>query len=229
MKNRVLWKMFLLEIVTFGIYRLYFLIKTRNEMVRLNPNIKIKSPWFLLVPIIVIIAAFLVMMGSFIAAAKNSTNCPGNTGFSASTNASTQSSLYGANSSSFDSTTPNNANYTNTSNLDSPGCDPQKAASIAGLAGGLVFYVALFAAFIMYVIWLWGYCHATEVITQSKLSFAVSLIIMVLVPDGIDILILQDYFNKVGATAHSDTPAQPQAFQPPPPVTPVGPAPLTPA
>jgi len=51
--------MFLLEIVTLGIYRLYFLIKTRREIMNLKPDVKIKSPAFLLLPIGIIFAAIV--------------------------------------------------------------------------------------------------------------------------------------------------------------------------
>ncbi len=69
MKKRTLWKMFLLEVITAGIYTLYFLVKTRDEMMQLNPNIKIKSSAFLFVSVILSIAG-AVLEGTGVKAAS---------------------------------------------------------------------------------------------------------------------------------------------------------------
>jgi len=61
----------------------------------------------------------------------------------------------------------------------------------------LALYAAIPLTIILVVVWEWSYSHGVEAITDAKLSFALSLIILLLVPDGIDILIIQDYFNKV--------------------------------
>src|SRR4051812_28581676 len=66
MKKRSLWKMFLLEIVTLGIYRLYYFIKTRREMMDRDPSIKIMSPVFLIAPIAIVIIGFVILMASAI-------------------------------------------------------------------------------------------------------------------------------------------------------------------
>lgn len=50
MKKRSIGKMFVLTIVTLGIYRLYWFIKTRKEMMSIA-DVDIPSPFLLLAPI----------------------------------------------------------------------------------------------------------------------------------------------------------------------------------
>jgi hypothetical protein len=184
MKKRTIWKMFLLEIVTLGIYRLYFLIKTRREMMDLNPNVKIKSPAFLLAPILVGIAAFVILFVFIFASAHNQVQCiNSSTTYNGSQSVAT-------------------SNNTNAQNCSSTG-------SSTSLIALLLFYPLIFVAVILFVVWEWSYSHGVEIITENKLSFALSLIILILVPDGIDILIIQDYFNKLSV---SPIPSNPQAF-----------------
>ena len=175
--------MFLLEIVTFGIYRLYYLIKTRREMMDRNSNVKIMSPAFLLVPIGIIIATFIGMIVALIATASTnvSNSC-----------ASTYSSY---------STTATSSTLQNCSSH----------ANVAPLIIMLVFYLAIPAAFVFYVIWIWSYSHGVEEVTENKLGFALSLIILILVPDGIDILVIQDYFNKLSPVAVDTNSSAPPA------------------
>jgi len=146
MKKRVIWKMFLLEIVTLGIYKLYYLIKTRREMMNADPAIKIMSPAVLLVPVLLIIAGFIFLIALSAAGAEH-----------ASSNS------------------------------------PNTASTVALL----VFYLAFLIAYALFVVWEWSYSQAVEKVTGGKLSFALALVVLVLVPDGIDILIIQDYFNKL--------------------------------
>jgi hypothetical protein len=135
MKKRSIVKMLLLEIVTLGIYRLYWFIKTRKEMMTLA-NVDIPTPWIFVMPLFGYIFGFVILIAS---------------------------SLDG------------NSNP----------------------VAMLLFYAIIFASFIVYALWLWKYSKAVEVITNEKMSFALSLLILLAVPDGIDILIVQDYFNKV--------------------------------
>jgi hypothetical protein len=81
------------------------------------------------------------------------------------------------------------------------------------LVSMLVFYIGLIVAMILFVVWIWSYSQGVALTTDGKLSFAVCLIILILVPDGIDILIVQDYFNKLDTAPAGTTP----------PMAPVGP------
>ena len=135
MKKRSIGKMLLLSIVTLGIYRLYWFVKTRAEMKSIA-DVDIPSPWIFALPIFGYIFGFWLLI--------------------------TTSSRVGSNP-----------------------------------VGLLVFYGLLFGAFIITALWLWRYSKAVEVVTHEKLSFALSLIVLLAVPDGIDILIIQDYFNKI--------------------------------
>ena len=65
------------------------------------------------------------------------------------------------------------------------------------IASVVAFYVSLLAVPALMAIWLWKYSKAVEEITNEKMSFAISLLILLAVPDGIDILIVQDAFNKI--------------------------------
>ena len=186
MKKRNLWKMFLLEIVTLGIYRLYFLIKTRREMMDLNPNIKIKSPWFLIAPGLIVGIAFIALMISIFATTSSAQHCL------ASTNS--------------------QSNYSFSSEQTStPSCASK--GNPASLLAFFAIYPLILIAIILFIVWEWSYSHGVEAITGNRLSFALSLIILLVVPDGIDILIIQDYFNKIGESpvspANYATPASP--------------------
>lgn len=171
MKKRIIWKMFALSVVTLGIYRLYWFIKTRREMMDLNPNIKILSPFFLFLPIILVLASLGVFM---INVFQTSSQLPEYCG-------STQSGT----TTSYDiPSTPRECQY------------KPSGWGIASL------YLSILLFYPLLVIWLWGYSKGVETITGDHLSFAIALIILILVPDGIDILIVQDSFNKLADTPH---------------------------
>src|SRR5665213_1070460 len=165
MKSRVVWKMFVLTIVKIGLYRLYWFIKTRREIMNLHPEIKILSPAFLIIPVVIMIAAVAVFIISIINA-PTSKNCP-------------SGSIYSSSASS---------NLANNLNSNSNNCQ----ASTGETVGILALYLGIFLAYIFFVIWEWSYSHGVEAVTGGKLSFAMSLVVLILVPDGIDILIVQD-------------------------------------
>jgi hypothetical protein len=172
MKKRIIWKMFALTIVTLGIYRLYWFVKTRREMMNLNPNIKILSPLWLFLPVILVV----VSIGVFIATLVQSTS----------------------NMPSYCKT----LDYTS-SNFETREALPDECESDAPVWGILLLYGSIFLFYPLVVIWLWGYSKGVETITGGHTSFAIALIILLLVPDGIDILIVQDSFNKLGeAVSH---------------------------
>jgi len=186
--------MFLLEIVTLGIYRLYFLIKTRREMMNLNPHIKIKSPALLFAPFILIFVAVIVLIATVFVSTKNQAHC-------LSTTTTNSSASFDSQSFALDNTGDNAVAVPTCTTKASPG-------SVIGL---LLFYPLVLVGVVLFVIWEWSYAHGVEIITNNRLGFALSLIILIVVPDGIDILIIQDYFNKVG-----ETPVTPGAQVPPP-------------
>lgn len=179
MKKRSLAKMFLLEIVTLGIYRLYYLIKTRREMMNQNPNIKIMSPIFLLLPFIIVFAGVAILLVASVYANVHNTPCIGAPALTAQ-----------------------DSNSTLASNCNST---PSLFVSLLPLLMILVFMVAS----LLFIVWEWSYSHGVEVITNNKLSFALSLIVLILVPDGFDILIIQDYFNKDEVQALTSSPGEP--------------------
>jgi hypothetical protein len=217
MKKRIIWKMFVLEIVTLGIYRLYWLIKTRKEMMVTNPSVKIKSPWFLMLPIILIVGALILFITSAVMQGSRNSNCP---------IPATSPSIYNSqtNNSCQNSGSSNDVNFPHSAGVN-----------VFSLISIILLYLAFPLALVFYVIWLWGYCHGVEIVTKEKISFAIALVILILVPDGIDILIIQDSFNKLVDNA-AGTPSQPlppaetpaPPTNPEPPAAPTPPAPLAP-
>ncbi|HEY5152966.1 MAG TPA: DUF4234 domain-containing protein [Candidatus Saccharimonadales bacterium] len=177
MTNRVIWKMFILSIVTLGIYRLYWFVKTRREMMDLNPSVKILSPLFLIIPVVIVVIAIAVFVVTIVSSSGSGVTC------------NTATSAYGNN-----------------------------CTTSAGQALGIAaLYLGIFIAYIFFVVWEWSYSHGVEAVTGGKLSFAMSLVVLILVPDGIDILIIQDSFNKLGAApmGPAQTPGQMPPAQPP--------------
>jgi hypothetical protein len=152
MKQRSIGKMFLLTIVTLGIYRLYWFVKTRSEMMQLNKDIKIPSVLWLVAPLLLVILAigFFIFSGDFSSSDETAKSLTTNQIFSMA-----------------------------------------------------FFYLTLLVAPFLVAIWLWKYSKGVEVVSGEKMSFAIALLILLAVPDGIDILIVQDTFNKIAAKTQS--------------------------
>lgn len=166
MKKRVIWKMFALTILTLGIYRLYWFIKTRKEMMALNPKVKIMSPLFFLIPIVIVIVLVIMFIFSLVQAESNRpAYC-------------------------------DDAIYTSYSESSSY-ATAQECEVNPPVWSIILFYAGLVFIWPLAAIWLWSYSKGVEVITKGKTSFAMSLVVLLLVPDGIDILIIQDGFNKL--------------------------------
>jgi uncharacterized membrane protein YjgN (DUF898 family) len=165
MKKRVIWKMLLLTIVTLGIYRLYWFVKTRREMMTKDSSIKILTPWLLVLPVVMIIGTLIYFVASSISSA-----------------ASLPSYCHTVSGS-----------YQTTQTL------PAECTLHPSVLPFVLFYIAIFVFWPIMAVWLWGYSKGVEKITHEKTSFAMAMIVLLLVPDGIDILIIQDGFNKLPA------------------------------
>lgn len=165
MKKRVIWKMLVLTIVTLGIYRLYWFVKTRRELMALNPKVKIMSPWLLVIPALIVILSLIVLIGTMIGDVSSlPSHCKGYDQYGTSV-----------------TTTPAE-------------CQVQSSN------WPLVFvYISIFLIWPLVVVWLWGYSKAVDTVTKGKTSFAVAMIVLLAVPDGLDILIIQDAYNKLGS------------------------------
>ncbi len=174
MKHRSLPKMFLLTIFTLGIYRLYWFAKTRKEMMDLKP-VKIPSVFYLVLPLIVVFISSFIYFFAF-AIATSQTNCEYTT-----------SSVVSYRQ---DSWSSDDAEKTCTSEAN----NSTIAATIL-FVGSIVFVLPMTAW------WLWHYSKAVEQITDGKTSFPLAMLVLYVVPDGIDILIVQDAFNKLKPVA----------------------------
>ena len=160
-------------------------------MMALNPAIKIKSPWFLLGPILLIPTLIIFTIVALIASSPTPKTC-------VSDNSSSQ----------YYSTDDTRSFSNNCSSENKEDSGAETASAIISIA----LWVSILVAFVLYVVWIWSYSHGVEIITQGRISFALALVIIILVPDGIDILLVQEYFNKIG---------EPQPHLPPqPPVAP---------
>lgn len=178
MKKRVIWKMFALTLLTLGIYRLYWFVKTRKEMMSLNPAVKIMSPWFLLIPVVLVIAATGFFIASMVKAENSVPSYCAST-YSPAERSSDQASQI----------------------------IPKECQVTPNFLPMIVFYAVILAIGPLVVVWLWGYAKGVETVTHEKTSFAMSLIVLLLVPDGIDILIIQDSFNKIALPDTTPAPA----------------------
>lgn len=164
MKKRVIWKMFALTVLTLGIYRLYWFINTRKELINQNPKVKILSPWALIIPFILVAVSALVFI------------------FSSVQDVSTTPSYCSA--------------YAQGSSLNEVAL-PSECQNEPAIWPMLVFYAAFILVYPLVVFWLWGYSKAVDIVTKGKTNFAIAMIVLLLVPDGIDILIMQDVYNKL--------------------------------
>lgn len=182
MKHRSIGKIFLLTIVTLGIYRLYWFIKTRKEMMRTDPSIKILSPAFFLIPLTIVIATVVIFIASLSQAYGKMDRCLGE-----------------------------NKGYTGTSYQQASSTSDCSRDRGPAVWQTILLYFSFLAIWPLVAVWLWSYSKGVEKITNEKTSFAIALIVLLLVPDGIDILIIQDAFNKVA------TPTNPTGLQSPAP------------
>jgi uncharacterized Tic20 family protein len=76
--------------------------------------------------------------------------------------------------------------------LDKP--SPVQVVSLVGI------YASAFLLFPLTAWWIWYYSKAVESVTKEKLSFALGMIVLLAVPDGIDMLIVQDSLNKLASS-----------------------------
>lgn len=172
MKKRSIGKMFGLFIVTLGFYRLYWLAKTRVELQE-KTKLKIPSIWILLLPyILVVISVGMIITSGFNSASSTqyndtrSTLCPGR----------------------FDDGFEYDSACSQTVN--------EEEMDTVGVIGLILMYVSLLVIFPLMGWWYWKYAQAVEKVTHEKLSFPVTMLIMLAVPDIFDMLIIQDSFNK---------------------------------
>lgn len=174
--------MFLLFVVTLSIYRLYWFAKTRKEMMSAKP-VKIPSVVWFIIPILLIIVSIILFVVSTVRIENHVRDICGNNPYSSS-----GSSI---------------------ANSEYDLCQTQAhedAATAFDAFAWILFFVSILAVWPFTAWWLWKYSKAVEEVTNEKISFAMSMLVTLLVPDGIDILIIQDAFNKV-ADSHPEKPA----------------------
>lgn len=166
--------MFFLTIFTLGLYRIYWFAKTRKEIMELK-SVKIPSIFYLVLPlIIVVVSGFLYGF----AIATSPANCEHNTISSSSH----MQEMY-------------SSDHTHTQKT----CTSETNGST--IAATILFIASITFILPMTAWWLWHYSKAVEQITNGKTSFPLAMLVLYMVPDGIDILIVQDAFNKLKPVA----------------------------
>lgn len=144
MYQRSIIKMFFVNVCTFGLYRLWWLIRTRNALVQ-DHGYRIPSVWVLLAPIIAMAIAFTTFVVTM---------------------------------------------------LMSSGNGQEQATPVVSVVSFVLFYLIALAYLPLSLLWFWPYSKAVETYTNQSVSSVLALIAFLLIPDGIDILIIQDGFNK---------------------------------
>lgn len=158
--------MFILFIVTLGFYRLYWLYKTRNEMVK-DHGQKIPSFWLYVLIFVMLISSIVVFIGATFTSIEP---------------------------------TPKNTSYCNeltgecSNSSESLSSEPLPTYYIIATA---YFYISMILVGPLMALWYWKYAKGVDNVTAEKLSFPLVMISLILIPDGFDILIIQDGFNKV--------------------------------
>lgn len=71
------------------------------------------------------------------------------------------------------------------------------SSSDAPIAPLIAFYAVLLALAPVTLLWFWPYSKAIERVTNEKVSFPLAIIAFFVIPDGIDMLVVQDGFNKL--------------------------------
>lgn len=173
MKQRSLPKMFGLFIITLGIYRLYWFAKTRREMMASDKKINIPTIWLLLTPYILVAASVFLLLGTL---GKSSLD------------AHQACERYGVQTAQYDDCTKAELHG--------------EADALQIIATASVYLTAL-AFMPLTAVWLWSYSKGVERITKDKIPFPMAMLIVVAVPDGVDMLIVQDSFNKLSQNAQT--------------------------
>ncbi|PID99426.1 hypothetical protein CSA80_01545 [Candidatus Saccharibacteria bacterium] len=145
MQQRSIVKVFLLSVVTLGIYRLYWFAKTRQEMMNVNEDVRVPHIIWLIAPIGMMALIVLLFVAMIVAA------------------------------------------------------DEHALSPVIQVLVTMVFFIAMTVLPFVLAMWLWKYSKAVELVTGEKMTFAMALLVLLAVPDGIDILIVQDTFNKMAA------------------------------
>jgi len=163
MKHRSLVKMLILNIVTLGIYRIYWLFKTRREMV--DKKFKVPSVWlYLLIYAVMFASVMLFLVPSITNDANNA-----------------------------------NSECAKVSRQYRESCFDKQFDESSGEVSApavLLFYGVMLLVGPLVGVWYWKYAKAVEGVTKDKMTFPVAMIVLLAVPDGFDMLMIQDGFNK---------------------------------
>ena len=155
--------MVILFVVTGGLYRIYWLIVTRKELLKKVKKAKILSPLFLILPPLLMIVSLVVLMhsGNHDQLVCHRNNTINGTVLAPSPDCTTM-----------------------------PGFEPS-AGAVA------LFYLACASLLPLLSIFFWGYSKAVSDLTKDRITFPVAFLLLVALPFGFDILIIQEAFNEL--------------------------------
>ena len=169
MQKRSIGKMLLLYIVTLGFYRLYWLAKTRGELVKKTKQ-SIPSIIWVAIPYLLVVASVVGLIVAAVIAEIDRDD-----------------KILDCQARILDSARYCE-DYVGEADLGTLG-----TISIIGIYASFILVIPLLSW------WYWKYSKAVEIVTKEKLSFPVAMIVILAVPDIFDMLIIQDSFNKIGA------------------------------
>ena len=202
MKIRSPIKVFLLSIVTLGIYDLYWLVKTRADLNKETTK-HVPTIWLIIIPFIVLGAGLILMI-------VGTRSLPATSSYSAGS--------YSFNNNSFNNT-PTYASGSSVSNGNS-------SLSGLGVAGFVITIIAYLLFLTVVPYWFFKYSKSINEYTKGKMGTAVSFLLLWLL-HFIGVALVQDAINDT-LEAGPSTGAQPIGPSGQDPVAPMGQFPQTP-
>ncbi len=158
MKRRSILRMVVLFVVTLGLYRIYWLYQTKNELSSQKPKQSIPSLVFVIIP-------FILLVVSVVSLAK--------TGYDAK-----QDCLRDV-----------------ASGISRRACTNHEAFNPADWAITL-FYITCAVYVPLQAIFFWGYSKAVSTVTKDRMPFSLAMLLLIVLPYGFDILLIQEAFNE---------------------------------
>lgn len=214
MKQRDIFKMLALMFVTFGIYNLYWLKQTRDEMVARGA--KIPTFWLLFAPLVFFI---LLTIGLFVALVTSSSSISYSSFIpfmndkhlvaqaspdseADATNVTSDPTTEGDSEPlSSDSSGSSDLNFSTTSSDQSSFEDSNdEGGNLLVSAFVILCIIGTVLSIVLNIYWYYKYCHGIEVVTHGQTTYAYSFMLLIVLEicavGFVWPLIMQDSFNK---------------------------------
>lgn len=204
MKQRNPIVVFILSIITLGIYDIYWLVSTKKEL-NAKTSHRVPSIWWLFSPIALLIVGIILVAVAASGAYSNASNF-GNGSYQ---------TCQGSNPGGF---------YTSNSQV-APSCGSSADVSstygstnspTGSLVGMILIVIGAIATFFISAYWFFKYSKAVDEYTSGKMSTAVSFLTLWLV-HLIGVALIQDAYNDMNGGVPSSTVTPPPSPSTPPP------------